>query len=280
MGRELKMVPLDFNWPHHKVWEGYINPLYKPCPEEDKTCFNGSTAGAQWLDTFSRMFGIVAEDVSSGEEDIARGRIVPHPYMAEMPTAPTYEVPRHKKAEFDKLPRHARTQAYYRFLESRTPAERVIRPSADFCQLVDGLIGDEGVGHKNTFLRYKGISYKVGKKIREAAGLPEDWGICPVCKGSAIDPTVQDAYEAWESTEPPAGPGYQLWETVSEGSPISPVFSSREAFVEYLCSEGFSKKAAENFSKEGWAPSAVITNGKMYEGIESCALPSPRKDTT
>ena len=27
MGREVKRVALDFNWPLHKVWEGFQNPL-------------------------------------------------------------------------------------------------------------------------------------------------------------------------------------------------------------------------------------------------------------
>lgn len=29
MGRELKRVPLDFNWPRKRIWEGFINPFYK-----------------------------------------------------------------------------------------------------------------------------------------------------------------------------------------------------------------------------------------------------------
>ena len=28
MGRELKRVPLDFQWPENKVWDGYLNPHY------------------------------------------------------------------------------------------------------------------------------------------------------------------------------------------------------------------------------------------------------------
>ena len=43
MGRELRRVPLDFNWPLNKVWEGFCNPHGLPCPEDNKTCFNGST---------------------------------------------------------------------------------------------------------------------------------------------------------------------------------------------------------------------------------------------
>ncbi|MGN6103996.1 MAG: hypothetical protein ACTHU0_02730, partial [Kofleriaceae bacterium] len=40
---------------------------------------------------------------------------------------------------------------------------------------------------------------------------------------------VRQLYEEWREYEPPEGPGYQLWETTSEGSPMSPVFSTLEA---------------------------------------------------
>src|ERR1044072_6809934 len=29
MGREIKRVPLTFNWPKDTIWGGYINPYYK-----------------------------------------------------------------------------------------------------------------------------------------------------------------------------------------------------------------------------------------------------------
>jgi len=38
MGREIKRVALDFNWPIDKIWVGYLNPYYAPqCP----WCENG-----------------------------------------------------------------------------------------------------------------------------------------------------------------------------------------------------------------------------------------------
>lgn len=33
MGREIKRVPLDFDWPVDKLWRGYINPHYASCPK-------------------------------------------------------------------------------------------------------------------------------------------------------------------------------------------------------------------------------------------------------
>lgn len=39
-----------------------------------------------------------------------------------------------------------------------------------------------------------------------------------------------------ELFEPPEGPGYQLWENITEGGPISPVFESMDALVKW-CEE-------------------------------------------
>ena len=39
-----------------------------------------------------------------------------------------------------------------------------------------------------------------------------------------------------ELFEPPEGPGYQLWENITEGGPISPDFESMDALVKW-CEE-------------------------------------------
>jgi hypothetical protein len=89
-----------------------------------------------------------------------------------------------------------------------------------------------------------------------------------------MDPAVKEAYDAWKPTDPPEGPGWQLWETVSEGSPVSPVLPTREAFVEYLMSQGSTRSAAEAFTKSGWTPSGVMmtkpdgTSTGFVTGIE------------
>lgn len=41
MGRMLKRVPLDFDYPINKVWEGYINPYKNSC----EGCNRGSSVG-------------------------------------------------------------------------------------------------------------------------------------------------------------------------------------------------------------------------------------------
>jgi len=43
-----------------------------------------------------------------------------------------------------------------------------------------------------------------------------------------------DATTAWHETPPPTGDGWQMWENTSEGSPISPVFSTPELLARWL----------------------------------------------
>ena len=62
-----------------------------------------------------------------------------------------------------------------------------------------------------------------------------------------------------------------MYETVSEGTPVTPKFATKEELVEYLVTRGtfydgpWKRKVAEAFVKEEWAPSMVINGGKIYE---------------
>lgn len=51
--------------------------------------------------------------------------------------------------------------------------------------------------------------------------------------------------------DPPDGEGFQLWETTSEGSPISPVFTTPEELAEW-CEDGTTVLGYEKISKEAW----------------------------
>ena len=55
---------------------------------------------------------------------------------------------------------------------------------------------------------------------------------------------------------------YQVYETVSEGTPVSPVFASLPDMVEWLVGEGFTWTAAERFAHDGWAPSFMMQQDK------------------
>lgn len=106
------------------------------------------------------------------------------------------------------------------------------RPGKEMALLTEGLAGNPPrypFGHSGT------DHWHASEKIIQAAGLdPEIWGICPVCHGHGIDPEVYEKAKAWEAYEPPAGEGYQLWEDISEGSPVSPVFETLDKLCFWL----------------------------------------------
>lgn len=95
--------------------------------------------------------------------------------------------------------------------------------------------------------------------------------------GSA--PDVNEYVPEWTEAE---ATWFQVYETVSEGTPVTPPFATREELVEYLVQHGdfwsqldgkpgFSRKAAEAFVMgDGWVPSMIVSDGKISVGIE-CA---------
>lgn len=90
------------------------------------------------------------------------------------------------------------------------------------------------------------------------------WG-CAFCDDGRVwfSEKIRKRADRWYDKErygPPKGEGYQLWETVSEGSPVSPVFATGEEMVIYLVDEcGFDPEASKRFVKEtGWAPSMTM----------------------
>jgi len=103
-------------------------------------------------------------------------------------------------------------------------------PTDKMTELTIGL-----AGRTPSFMGHDSIDqHNAVRKIKQAAGLPEDWGTCEACGGEGTSPASRAAYEAWEPTAPPTGPGWQLWENVSEGSPISPVFTTPEELATWM----------------------------------------------
>lgn len=86
----------------------------------------------------------------------------------------------------------------------------------------------------------------------------------------------------WSSEEMTA---FQIYEEVSEGTPVSPVFQSEEELVVWLRNEaGLSPEAITHFVDAGWVPSLAIVRGKMFgPGLETAeyihdALSDPEED--
>jgi hypothetical protein len=87
-------------------------------------------------------------------------------------------------------------------------------------------------------------------------------------------PPDRDSYRA-EKWTPEEATWVQMYETVSEGTPVTPAFATREELVDYLVNNGdrfyqggqrnpWTRHNAESFVASGWAPSGIATGGKFY----------------
>lgn len=74
----------------------------------------------------------------------------------------------------------------------------------------------------------------------------------------------------------------QVWETVPEGTPVSPPFETRKDLADYLVTHGdfwdqergnggYTREQADAFVKAGWVPSMIVKGDKATSGIAIAA---------
>jgi hypothetical protein len=76
--------------------------------------------------------------------------------------------------------------------------------------------------------------------------------------------------------QPPNGDGYQLWETTSEGSPMSPVFKMPNELAKWLVDNKISACGSMTCTYDEWlkfikksgrAPTMIWVNGRLKSGV-------------
>ena len=110
-----------------------------------------------------------------------------------------------------------------------------------------------------------------------------DGAECPHCEGDGQSwkcDAIQALYKATrDGGEPPTGDGYQVWENVSEGSPISPVFATSEEIVQWLIGQGHSEAGAREFIKLGFAFSMMFSPSTgIVSGIDALGFLPPKDE--
>ena len=79
-------------------------------------------------------------------------------------------------------------------------------------------------------------------------------------------PPDREYYRPWQDEE---ATWFQVWETVSEGTPVTPPFATKDELVAYLVANGdewdqsrddggWSRANAESFVGSGYAPSMIV----------------------
>lgn len=243
MEREVKRVPLDFTWPLHKVWQGFINPfnsLRESCPACDGSGQNPETKqiSDDWYDfggTGRRWCDQITQD------------------------------------EVDALAKGGRL---HDFTSHFVPGKGWVAndpPTIPTAEQVNAWSRGRGFGHDaiNRWICVETRAKRLGV-----------YGKCPACKGSGEHWFSEEARrrgKRWKDVRPPTGEGWQLWETVSEGSPVSPVFTTAEDLARWMASPApdseFSRassyEVALRFVQRGWAPSMLSSGGVLKTGVEA-----------
>lgn len=302
MGREIKRVPVDFDWPLKQVWAGYENPFWEMCQDCPDCGGSGYSDRARELnDIWYGKRPFQPEDNGSVPFDPNNPRII------EIIEQKVKSDPVFYSAFFGGVTiNQAIRMEARRMCAFWNGAWQHHLSEDDVAALVEGnrlwdftrrQLSPEQETHPNGWTKeWNGYTptpeevnwwsissfghdssncHAVVTARCRREGVPNT---CPTCNGDGQQwpsRAARELYENWRETEPPPGDGWQLWETVSEGSPISPVFADAEGLVNWLIhEEGYSEGAAEAFVQgSGWAPSLVAGNGRVYRDIESHNMP-------
>lgn len=280
MGKEIKRVPLDFDWPLRKVWAGYKNPyadLCESCPDCEGTGY--SAYARLWADKWYGDAPFLPEDNGStpfqpGDlrvQDIIRQKVEHDPagwmgFYGSRSIGDVVLYEANRMCHFwNKSWNHHLSQEDVDALweGDRLRLDFREKPTAELVNWwsLTGL-GHDGL-NKHICLRARCM--EAGEEIG-----------CARCGGEGViwpSLAAKLLCEQWQRQEPPTGEGWQVWETVSEGSPVSPVFATAPELENWLISEGYSEGAAEAFTRKGWVPTGMMTDGRMYRDIESLNAP-------
>jgi len=139
----------------------------------------------------------------------------------------------------------------------------------------------------------------MGREIRR---VPTDWEHPKNERGHyqpLYNQSFDDAFKAWmddkdggTSPDPEyyrpawaedAELGYCMYETVSEGTPVSPVFESLQGLEDWMVEQGTARENAKAFCKSGWVPSFIMgPQIGIISGLDAAAEmfdDNPPKDT-
>ena len=271
MSREVRRIALDFDAPVGKVWDGYHNPFRDRAQKCECVMYGRNGLSPRAHELTERWWGYSHfTPEMNGSNPITHN----HPYIASLAKQNLLHSPQHFQLSLQeveeffqsgididtascdvgaeymfealRLVRHHNAMWRYHMndadidiLVKRPEAlgtthhkdaqgnwienDPPVRPSVEELQL----------SMMDVFPNSR-IEYHLIEGICEQEGVPY---LCEICNGDIeIWPSEQDRklYNEWEPSKLPSGDGYQLWSTVTEGTPNSPVFATPEELADFL----------------------------------------------
>lgn len=255
VSREVRRVPLDFAYPLGETWAGYLMPDAlgeRPCESCDGTGYSATArylrdrwygdapfspdeTGSTWLTT----------DTPAVRERAARNVRYPPATGWPMDAAQKeYREARRLRDLWNGMWCH---HLHQDDVDALIAADRLW----DFTRTWTAGIGWEDIEPKPTVtaeqvnlwsLRGFGHdSINADVVVRAACERQGRAVECDQCGGHGSFesyPGQRADADAWEPTDPPTGDGWQLWQTVSEGGPVSPVFATPELLADWIIDSG------------------------------------------
>lgn len=289
MGREIKRVPMRFDWPLSKVWKGFLCAL--PSPRKCPACEGSGSSKAYKLLT-AVWYGHRHDDVLPM---LANGKFPPALtafVLGELVFSK--QQPLQGRAWVAGWNHHIDQKDVDALVKADRLWDFTRRPLSPVQKCHPNGWTVEPNGHHPTAEEVNKWSYaQFGhdslnqwicakarcKRYRVAAE-------CQTCKGTGYQKSPKDqakrrAIRQWKAQEPPTGDGWQLWETVSEGSPISPVFATPERLARWLSSPAAGREqrnydtALKWITGSGWAMSMMSVGGVLVDPMDSVTPMTP-----
>lgn len=295
MGRTMKRVPIDFAWPRNKTWSGYIDPFSAQVSKCDLCSGSGySPEAARLQDLWYGNAPFKPEDrgckpltVDTPEVRAFAERNVRNSpgYYGTDNNAVLREAARlvemwngqwHHHLNADDVAALVKADRLWDFTRTpRTPEqEDVVRAKVasgenSWLPYDNGYVPTpeevnrwslNGFGHDsiNCWVVVEAECNRLGCSMT-----------CDKCGGTGQIWPSQECKalsEAWSPTEPPIGEGYQLWETTSEGSPVSPVFATLNELCEW-CADNATVFADIRVTAQEWRAMLTRTSFATQKAI-------------
>lgn len=291
MGRELKRVALDFNWPLEKVWRGYLNPHYAHCHDCPHCKGSGSSPMAlrlkdRWygyepfrpkdrgsrpfMPTHPAVWAQAERHVNSNPGFYGTGDSAINREANRLSGFFNRQWSHHLNA--DDVAALVKAHRLMDFTHTWTPGKGWQPKSPPYVPTPE----EVNVWSLSNFGHDSINQWVVVAAECERLGVEKT---CKHCNGEGSfwdTPEDKQAADDWTPTEPPGGDGYQIWETVSEGSPISPVFATPEALAQHMAKTRFGADVGTSYDTwlkfilgPGWAPSLIGDANGIRSGVEA-----------